>query len=287
MKHSKLILGTMVIFCLIVSCSTPKSLKFLEKRTVLNHTGFEPIDPMNYKWQIRTSKDEDKDGNPDYQETLFTSTPEILSDFKNQGHLVSIKDISFGFEINYGSASLSNKNSSYLIIMDYAKYRTEHTDFGQARIGIGLRMVANVTTTESGINLGDLFAIGLAAQAGTLSGSLSVDVIGIDSKEITYLLPFQGEINKTTIQNTLQALATIKSEIYGDSTKVFPQVLSVKPKIETQYVIDENMSDEDKKKVVDKYNTERDKQINNMINLLVYTLRDRKEENKSSIKKEN
>ena len=258
-----------------VSCGTPKSLKFLEKRTVLNHTGYEPIDPLNYKWQIRTSEDKNGDGNPDYKEPLFSTTDEILSDFKNQGHLVSIRDITAGIDVNYGGASLSNKNSSYLIVMDYAKYRTEHTKFGQARIGIGLRMTANVTTTETGINLGDLFAIGLAAQAGTLSGTLMVDVIGIDSKEITYLLPFQGEINKTTIQNTLQALATIKSEIYGDSTKVFPQVLSLKPKIEKQYVIDEDMSPKEKKEILDEYNKERDSKINHMIDLLVYELKGR------------
>jgi hypothetical protein len=81
------------------------------------------------------------------------------------------------------------------------------------------------------VNLGDLFALGLAAEANHLEGTLSVDVIGMDSKDITNILPFQSEINKTTIQNVMQALASIKAKIYDKDTDLYPHILSVKPNV--------------------------------------------------------
>ena len=210
----------------IISCN---SVNDIQRETVQFHTKYSPVDPVEYGWLIPYVN---KNYNQVYSKhSLIATREEKLSFLKNQGTLVSISEIRADGDINFGSTSLSSENSVYRIVMDYAKYKVQQTKYGSVKIGIGLRMVAEVTTSKSDINLGDLFAIGLAAESNYLSGTLSVDVIGMNSKEITYLLPFQSEINKTTIQNAMQALATIKTEIYNDSTEVYPHILAVKPKM--------------------------------------------------------
>jgi hypothetical protein len=58
---------------------------------------------------------------------------------------------------------------------------------------------------------------------------MMIEVVGIKSQEVTTLLPLPSEINQTTIQNAMQALATIKSKIYDEDTELFPQVMAIKP----------------------------------------------------------
>ncbi|MDO6744994.1 hypothetical protein Q4553_10440 [Tenacibaculum soleae] len=115
--------------------------------------------------------------------------------------------------------------------MDYTKYKNHHTKFGEAKVGVGSRLVAKVKTSNNKVNLGSLIALGLAAEANHLEGALSEDVIGMDSKDITNILPFQSDINKTTIQNFMQALASIKAKNYDKDTDLYPHILSIKPNL--------------------------------------------------------
>ncbi|WP_298419790.1 hypothetical protein [uncultured Kordia sp.] len=253
MKKTQLIL---IILLLVTSCNSSKSLKNVFNQTVLNHTGFTPIDPLEYnKWQVFVA---------DTSQTINmrdATNKDRLQFLDNQGFFVSVKDISAGIDANFGSATISSKGSTYQVVLDYAKYRTHSTIVGEARIGIGLRMVANLTTFEAGINLGDLFAIGFAAEGKKLSGTLSVDVIGISSKDATNIIPFSGEINRTTITNTITALATMKSLIHNidsdDNTRIFPQILSIKPFFTDVFYIRDEMEIEEKRKVLEAFEKER------------------------------
>lgn len=245
----KPIYSIVLIILLITGC---KSTSKVHKEFVRYNTEYTPVDANEYGWTIPF----DSVGKIGKKQLLFATRKEKLGFLKNQGTLISIIETTVNGDINFGPAKASTKNSTYRVVMDYAKYKVHRTTSGDAKIGIGLRMVAQVTTSENDINLGDLFAIGLAAQANHLQGTLSVDVIGMDSKEITYLLPFQSEINKTTIQNAMQALATIKTEIYNDSTKLYPHILSVKPKLTGTY------------KGLGEYNQDVNKSINEVIDIL-------------------
>jgi hypothetical protein len=155
-----------------------------------------------------------------------------------------------------GTAAISAKNTSYQITMDYVKFVTVNvvdtlkynqnnqienlSIFSYVRVGVGLRLVASIQTKKKGINLGDLFAIGFAASKNEISGSLSVNILGIESKEITSLLPMPSEISASSIQNAMQAMATIKSKIYDQNVKLKPQIISIRsvnPKITTNDLV--------------------------------------------------
>jgi hypothetical protein len=213
----------------IVSCSTEKSI-LEDGKTYQNFRGFEPTDPTEYDEKIPIVIDNAFVN----KEIKLLSPDQIFSFLNNETVLVSIGQITKEGGITYLPVTLSAKGSSYKITMDYMKFATigqidDDGEFiGYKRVGVGLRLISNITTFEAGINIGDLSSIGLAAKAGKLNGTLMIEVIGIKSKEVTTLLPLPSEINQTTIQNAMQALATIKSKIYDTDTKLFPQVMAVK-----------------------------------------------------------
>jgi hypothetical protein len=86
-------------------------------------------------------------------------------------------------------------------------------------LGIGVRLTANIYINSGSIDLGNLFAIGAAAQVKTITGFLTIQTLGISGEKISPLIPMPSEINSSTIQAAILALGTIKSKIY-DPEKV-------------------------------------------------------------------
>ena len=117
--------------------------------------------------------------------------------------------------------------------MDYVKFRDEPIVdssgkvIRKGRVGVGLRLVAELSTSKANLDLGSLLAIGINAKSGNLKGSLFVNVIGVDSSDITNLIPLSMVIDETSIQAALQSLAAIKSKIYDAKTQLTPHVVAV------------------------------------------------------------
>jgi len=203
---------------------------FEEGRTFEKFRGFEPVDPTEFNNDILIVQD----GVIASKDLKLLNSEETLGFLNNETVLVSIGQLTSEGKIAYIPFAISKKNTSYKVTMDYMKYATlgqqdERNNFiGYKRVGVGLRLISLITTAEAGINISDLYSIGLAAKAGKLSGTLMIEVIGIKSKDVTTLLPLPSEINQTTIQNAMQALATIKSKIYDEDTRLYPQVMAIK-----------------------------------------------------------
>lgn len=159
----------------------------------------------------------------------------ILQFLPNEAVYVTITKIDTEGSISYGPASVSVSKGQYTVTLDYAKFTTlkvydgtsESCD-GFAKVGVGLRVTANIKTNKSNLDIGNLFGLGLAAKREKLLGTLSVDVIGLESPEITTIIPLPSEISPSSIQTVLQAIATIKSKIYDESTRLYPQIVSIK-----------------------------------------------------------
>ncbi|MDR4460554.1 MAG: hypothetical protein MRJ67_08570 [Nitrospirales bacterium] len=81
-------------------------------------------------------------------------------------------------------------------------------------LGIGLRLKATVLVHDTSVNLAGLFGLSVAAQEKRLTGSLQIQTLGISGSSITPLIPMPRELNVSTVQQAIQALATIKSKIY-------------------------------------------------------------------------
>jgi hypothetical protein len=145
----------------------------------------------------------------------------------------SVRKIESSGDIKYLTASVSGDAGSYEVIMDYMKCRVEDVlndgkSLGVGRIGVGFRITAAIVTHTASINLGSLLAIGAEAKNGTLAGSLRVEVIGIDSPDVTTLIPLNAELDQTSLQSALQALATVKAKIWDDNTSLTPHILAIR-----------------------------------------------------------
>lgn len=153
----------------------------------------------------------------------------------NQASAVSISQLNYSGGVKYLGSSVSGEVGSYKVIMDYMKYRVEPMYdsssgeyLGVGKVGVGLRITADIKTNEAQINLASLFSIGAEAKSGNLSGGIVVDVIGIDSKDVTNLLPLTSEIDQSSIQSALQSLASIKSKIFENGVEITPHLVALK-----------------------------------------------------------
>lgn len=94
-------------------------------------------------------------------------------------------------------------------------------------VGIGLRVTANVDVVGSNANISGLGAIGAESEAERLKGSLVVQTLGVNGKSIAAALPIQSELNRTTAQNAIVAVGSIKALLYEDDTVVSPRVVGI------------------------------------------------------------
>lgn len=211
------------------------------------YKGFISIDPVEYPHEIEVY---DTRGYMQVKNIRALEKDEVLKALSNETVLVVVREMAADGSVTFGPAQLSKKHSQYFVTMDYMKFTTVAIQDplvrelrGTARLGVGLRIVARITSHSDGVNLGDLISIGVAAQRRQVSGSLSVEIIGISSSEVTATLPLPSEISTASIQAALQAMATIKSKIYDTDTRLSPKVMAVKAEKDDVRILDlkENM----------------------------------------------
>jgi hypothetical protein len=95
-------------------------------------------------------------------------------------------------------------------------------------IGVGLRLTAKVFVLEGSVNLSSLGSLAAGAEAGKLTGSLTVQTLGITGDNVAISLPLPSEINQTTIQNAILSLGSIKAILYdNENTKTTPRVVGI------------------------------------------------------------
>ena len=87
---------------------------------------------------------------------------------------------------------------------------------------------SNINALKSNIDISSLVAIGKAASEGAISGSVGYEILGVESKEITAIIPINSEITSTINQVFLQAIGVVKGKIYDTDTRLYPQVIAVK-----------------------------------------------------------
>jgi len=195
------------------------------------YLGYKPIDPLP------SSKVQQYDyTSKSFKECYWAEIVEKkikLSLLSLQSAKVAVSRSDASGKVSYLPAAVTGESGSYQVTMDYMKYRIEDVNdrngqyIGNGHVGVGLRIKANVVTKKANINLGGISAIGLEAKQSNLTGNITVDVVGIDSPDVTNLIPLTSEIDQTSIQNALQALASIKSKLWDDTTTITPHFVAL------------------------------------------------------------
>jgi hypothetical protein len=230
-------IGAMVLFA---SCSSIKPMGISNEL----YQGYQPIEPLPVKC-VEVYQKERNDFSTKPWASLSDST--IRDILPNQSAQISLRKTDINGKLSYMVASVTEEAGSYEVTMDYMKYRVEDVNIdsvyiGSGRIGIGLRIKAVVTTNKANLNLSGLTNLGVEANSNNLSGQLSVDIIGIDSKDITNYLPLTAKLDETSIQNALQSVATIKSKIWDNNVKLTPHLIAIYQKqINSEKLIKEKL----------------------------------------------
>lgn len=164
------------------------------------------------------------------------SNEQILNLLSNTRSEISVGKYGADGKLTYLVAQATAEKGQYQVIMDYTPYIVEDAidptskeKIGDARVGVGLRLTAKVSTEKANINLGSLLALGIAANLDQLKGTMTVDTIGIRIAGSSGPILSNTTIDETSIQKTLEALAVIQSKIADSSTYLDPQVIWVKP----------------------------------------------------------
>ena len=81
-------------------------------------------------------------------------------------------------------------------------------------VGIGLRITAHITANKAGVDLSSLSALSAGAETGAITGTLTVQTIGITGPSVSASLPMPSDLTEESIQSSILALGGIKSSIY-------------------------------------------------------------------------
>lgn len=92
-------------------------------------------------------------------------------------------------------------------------------------VGVGLRISSTVNVTGDSANISGIGVIGAEAEANRLKGSLVVQTLGVNGKSVAAALPIQSELNRTTAQNAIVAVGSIKALLYSPETITSPRVV--------------------------------------------------------------
>jgi len=206
--------------------------------------------------------------------TDITNAQVTLAALPDETMRLAVGQISGSGNISYGSASIGYAGSNYVVVLDYMKYVTlplplfsmntgpqsniwiyttePHTNRGKVipdhvlpvYVGVGLRITASVKVNSGSINLGNLVAVGAAADGKMVSGTLVIQTMGISGQAVSSTIPIPTDINGSTIANALMALGQIKSKFYDNSGSVTikPQVLAVYNNLGTNMIGTTEMS---------------------------------------------
>jgi hypothetical protein len=167
-----------------------------------------------------TSSQQNVDGLK-HDNTILPSFPLVIS-------AVTIYQSSASGTLTLASSSVSAKDENYIVLYDFTQTQQltlppdANGSIVGGLIGISVRMTARIHTKKKGINLGNLFGLGISASQDKLTGSLEVKAFGMSSQKINELIPVPADLSTGTIQNALSAVATIKSHIYDDENKITP-----------------------------------------------------------------
>jgi len=239
---------TLIVFSLI-ACNASKHLpKTIGDPQSASSYGYQPIDPL----PVSSFVDTNGQGVPVMlNNNLKVSNQRMMASLPDETMRLAIGQVDGKGNVSFATAKLGYAGSSYIVILDYIKFDTKslpvlfHKDtlnqiidfvtlFGYENkpdaiipvyVGVGLRFTATITVNEGSVDLGNLFALGLAAESKKVTGTLIIQTLGISGKDISSLIPMPSQINTTTIQNAIMSLAAIKSKIYEDDAELNPRVV--------------------------------------------------------------
>jgi hypothetical protein len=94
-------------------------------------------------------------------------------------------------------------------------------------VGIGLRLTADLYTRKGGINLSNLAALAVSADANQSSGSLTLQTLGIYNQQVASTFAVPTELSTASVQAALVSMGAVKAIVYDRDTGTRPRVVGI------------------------------------------------------------
>lgn len=160
------------------------------------------------------------------------SEKERRMQLSNQDARVSVEKISNGASVGYMDSGISADKGSYRVTVDYMRFkdelvRTASGIVGRGKVGVGIRVTANVITKKSGISLLGLLPIAFNWSRQYLSGELEIKSIGIVSPEVAKIISTPTSLNEESIAKSMEAFGAFRVIVDQDATVTVPHLMAV------------------------------------------------------------
>ncbi|GGH59711.1 hypothetical protein HNQ91_000690 [Filimonas zeae] len=229
---------TTALSLLLISCASQKeNVANPQPGSFLLESQFKdfiPVSPLEFEQTVVIFNDVTHDFDTLTVKELVADKKLILKFLPNETVFATVRKNDSEAEAKFGVAAVTAERGSYTVTLDYAKFTTLKIlqsgggCAGYTKVGVGLRITAQIVTMAANVDVSSLFGLGLAAKTNQLRGQLSVDVIGMESSKITDLITLPVDISEASIQTALQSMSAIKSKIYDPETNLFPQIVAIK-----------------------------------------------------------
>lgn len=199
--------------------------------------GYFPIDPVSVNVE------------PQPAEGPVLTIGELLSAMPNETVRIAVGKVDTSGKVSFGPIAVGAAGNSYVVIVDYIKFQTSsipvdiHDDrqgltllragtqeaetIVPVYLGVGLRLRADLAVISGNVDLSNLAALGVAAQANKVTGTLVVQTLGVTGPSMTTLLPLPSDINTSTITAAIVSLGAMKAKLYDSGTQITPQAVGV------------------------------------------------------------
>lgn len=153
--------------------------------------------------------------------------------FPNVSSSVSIFSVDNNGSLTVAGNGGTVVKGTYHVIYEFSMFQPVNTTSGNTSItycvGISVRLIANITTLKSSVDLSKIISL-VSASGGTnkFSGQIQITMNGINSQTLTNLNPIPPNGATFTADNvatSLQSLAAIKSHFSDKDVNITPEVL--------------------------------------------------------------
>ena len=191
--------------------------------------------PTDIPMPIKTIEVYDDEQNKRVEvDVLSLKSSEIRNRLTSTETFITVEKRDSSGSITYMGAGGKVMRGSYKVTFDYVNYTNQNITFSGSdsktaigRIGVGLRITANLDTSEDGVDLSGLIPIGMAVQDKKASGQISFLVYGMSNDKVSVAAPTQSILDVSSIQKAFEAAAAVRILFGLEETQLEPYLIGV------------------------------------------------------------
>ena len=168
------------------------------------------------------------------RDILSLSSKEIRERLTSTETFVTVEKYDASGRVGYLPLEAKASKGRYKITFDYVNFTIKDITVNsnpvkviQGRVGVGLRITADLTTSSSGVDLRNLIPIAFAVQENKAVGQLKFLAYGISNDKVASLTPTNAVLDVSSVQKAIEAIATVRVLFNLDDTKLEPYLLGV------------------------------------------------------------